>query len=140
MPARIETVMSSQPHTSAPMKAQATSMRKNTGLKWVGVAVASTLIASTCCVLPLVLVLAGITGAWMTTLTALKPITPIFTVIAVATLAWAGYLIFRPAKECPVSEDDACSGPQRFTKWVFFASALFIAVLLLFPIAAPLFY
>jgi mercuric ion transport protein len=91
-------------------------------------------------VLPLVLVLAGITGAWMTTLTALKPITPIFTAIALASLAWAGYLIFRPAKECAVPEDDVCNGPQRFTRWAFFVSALFIALLLLFPFAAPSFY
>ena len=121
------------------MNSPEASSRKTLGL--VGLAVASSLIASTCCVLPLALVLAGITGAWMTSLTALKPLTTMFTVIAVGTLVWAGCLIFRPANGRSIPEGAVCnSRTQRLTKWIFYVCALFIALLLLFPLAAPLFY
>ncbi|WP_165973870.1 mercuric transporter MerT family protein [Paucimonas lemoignei] len=107
----------------------------------IALAVVSTLIASTCCVLPLVLVLVGITGAWMVNLTALQPYTPIFTVMAIAALIWAGYLIFlKPAKACSTLDGAACGTTRRATKWIFWGCALFIAALLSFPLFAPYFY
>ena len=107
----------------------------------IALAVVSSLIASTCCVLPLVLVLAGITGAWMVNLTSLQPYTPAFTVIALGALAWAGYLVFlKPAKACAYPDGAACDTTRRFTRWIFLASALFIGALLSFPLIAPYFY
>ncbi len=114
--------------------------RKNLSLRLLGLAVVSTLVASTCCLLPLALVLVGITGAWMTTLTSLQPVTPIFIGIAVVTLGWAGYLVFRPVTECSASEAEACGKTRRSTRWIFLICASFIAALLLFPLFAPLFY
>jgi mercuric ion transport protein len=112
--------------------------RKKLGL--MALAVLSSIVASTCCLLPLVLVLAGITGAWMSSLRVLEPLTPLFNGIAVAALAWAGYLVFRPQKECAVAESEACVQSRRSTKWIFLVCALFIAALLVFPFIAPYFY
>lgn len=112
--------------------------RKKLGL--MAVAVVSSVVASTCCLLPLMLVLAGITGAWMTTLRFLEPVTPLFNGIAVAALSWAGYLVFRPQKECVVPESEACGKSQHSTKWIFLVCTLFIAALLIFPVIAPYFY
>lgn len=120
------------------MKPAGTS-RSHLSAGLLAVAVASTLIASSCCVLPLALVLIGITGAWMTTLTSLRPVTPFFTAIALLALAWAGTLIFRPTSSC-TTEDAACERTRPVTKRLFLACAAFTALLLLFPLAAPWFY
>lgn len=116
---------------------------KRLSLGLMGVAVLSSIAASTCCVLPLVLVLIGLTGAWMVHLAVLKPFVGVFTVIALIALAAAGYLVFRPQPEdanaCSVA-DGACDSNCRSTRKTFIVCALFIGLLLLFPFIAPLFY
>lgn len=123
---------------SVSLKPLDVSSRKKLGL--VALAVLSSIIASSCCVLPLVLVLMGITGAWMVNLTSLQPVTPLFIVIALGTLAWAGYLVFRPATACAYPENASCARTRRLTRLAFFGGAAFIALLLLFPFIAPYFY
>jgi len=111
--------------------------RKLGGL--IALAVLSSLLASTCCVLPLVLVLAGVTGAWIAQLQALKPVTPYAIALTVALLAWAGWLVFRPARACDRA-DASCVTTRPLIRRVWIAAALFIALLLGFPLIAPLFY
>jgi mercuric ion transport protein len=107
-------------------------------------AVAASLLASTCCVLPLVLVLVGVTGAWMVHLQALRPVTPYAIALTAAALAWAGWLLFRPARvdaaasACAV--DGACATTRPLMRRTFIACAVGIALLLGFPLIAPLFY
>lgn len=129
--------MRSPPVSMQPAE-EATQKRLSLGL--VAVAVASSVIASTCCVIPLVLVLLGITGAWMVHLTSLRPLTPLFVGVTLGALLWAGYLIFRPTVRCSYPEGAACDATRRVTKRIYLASAAFIALLLLFPFAAPYFY
>jgi mercuric ion transport protein len=105
----------------------------------IALAVAASLLASTCCVLPLVLVLVGVTGAWMAHLQAMKPLTPYAIGLTVAALAWAGWLLFRPARACAV-DDAACATSRPATRRLFICCAVFIALLLGFPLIAPLFY
>ncbi|HWU83992.1 MAG TPA: mercuric transport protein, partial [Rhodocyclaceae bacterium] len=74
----------------------------------------------------------------------LKPFVGLFTVVALVALGAAGYLVFRPAaagSACD-SADRACASDRvcRNTRRAFLGCALFIAALLLFPYAAPLFY
>jgi mercuric ion transport protein len=120
---------------AAPIKPGA---REHLGLRLMAVAVVSTILASTCCVLPLVLVLVGVTGAWMANLVALKPVTPLFVVVALAAIGWAGYLVLKPAPECDI--DSACETARPLTRRIFIGCALFVALLLSFPLFAPLFY
>jgi mercuric ion transport protein len=128
------------PHPSV-SPAAAEHARKNLSLGLVAVAVASSIIASTCCVVPLVLVLLGITGAWMVNLTSLQQVTPVFVVITLAAFGWAGYLVFQPVPECSSPEEGAvCNRNRRVMRRVYLASAVFIAGLLLFPLVAPYFY
>ena len=103
------------------------------------VAVTSSLLASTCCLFPLVLVLLGITGAWMVHLTVLKPWVPLLTLIAVVALLGSGYLLFRPLTSCTVGED-ACSDSRHIARRIYLVSGLFVSGLLLFPVVAPIFY
>lgn len=118
---------------------QSTS-RQRLGKRLMALAVLSSLLASTCCVLPLVLVLVGIGGAWMSHLVALKPVTPVFIALSVATLCWAGYLVFRPQAACAVEDGAACETTRPVMRRIFIGCALFIALLLLFPLIAPVFY
>ena len=53
--------------------------------------------AAVCCVVPLVLVFMGISGAWISTLTALDPLRPWFSAAAVVSLAVAFWMLYRPA-------------------------------------------
>ena len=111
--------------------------RKAGGL--LAFAVLASLLASTCCVLPLVLVLVGITGAWMVHLTALKPLTPYAIALTLGALGWAGWLLFRPAAACSL-DDQACATTRPAMRKLFLGCAVFIALLLGFPLIAPLFY
>jgi len=119
------------------------------------VAVTSSLLASTCCLFPLVLVLLGITGAWMVHLTVLKPWVPLLTVIALVALVGSGYLLFRPVTSCTVPDDvsnnvssavsgavsgDACVDSRRVAQRIYLVSGLLVSGLLLFPVVAPIFY
>lgn len=113
------------------------SERKLGGL--IALAVLSSLLASTCCVLPLALVLAGVTGAWIAHLQALKPLTPYAVALTLGALGWAGWLVFRPARACEL-EDASCARTRPLVRRVWIACALFIALLLGFPLIAPLFY
>lgn len=112
----------------------------NPGGRWMAIALVWTLLASTCCVLPLVLVLVGVTGAWMAGLAALKPVTPLFIALAVGSLAWAGYLVFRPQRACATADGVACATTRPAMRKLFVACAVFVAALLSFPLFAPLFY
>src|SRR5690242_3437290 len=112
---------------AASVKPAVPAPRERLGLRLAALAVVSTLLASTCCVLPLVLVLLGVGGAWMANLAALKPVTPLFVVLALGMIGWAGYLVFRPAALC---EDGACTVTRPATRRIFIGCALFVALLL----------
>ena len=96
--------------------------------------------ASICCVVPLVLVLLGISGAWIGNLTALEPYRPIFIGVALVALFFAWRRIFRPARAC--APDDACAVPQVRTayKVIFWIVTALVLIALVFPYLMPLFY
>jgi len=98
------------------------------------------ILASTCCLGPLVLVALGFSGAWIGNLTVLEPYRPIFIGAALVALYFAGRRIFRPAQACQPS--DVCAIPQvRATyKIIFWVVAALVLIALVFPYVLPLFY
>lgn len=97
------------------------------------------LLASACCVAPLLLVLVGVSGAWIGQLTKLEPYQPYFMVAAGVALALAGRRIWR----APACDDGrACAVPaaRRAQKTIFVVVALLLAVAFGFPFLAPIFY
>jgi len=98
------------------------------------------ILASVCCVGPLVLVLAGIGGAWVSTLVAFEPYRPIFLGAAVVALVFAWRRIFRPTVECAPGEVCAVPAVRRGQKIGFWLVALFVLAAAASPYAAPLFY
>lgn len=98
------------------------------------------ILASTCCLGPLVLLMLGFSGAWIGNLTALEPYRPYFVVAAVVALFFAYRQIFRPAVACKPGE--VCAIPQVRTtyKAIFGLVAVLILIAVSFPFVAPLFY
>ena len=98
------------------------------------------ILASTCCVGPLVLLTLGISGAWIANLTALEPYRPVFTGVALVALlmAWRG--IWRPQAVCAPSEVCASPKVKRTYKVLFGTVVLLVVIALGFPYAAPWFY
>jgi mercuric ion transport protein len=98
------------------------------------------ILASACCLGPLVLVSLGLGGAWIGNLTALEPFRPVFVGASLVALFFAYRRIFRPAAECKPGE--VCARPQakRAYKVMFGVVAILVAVALAFPYIAPRFY
>jgi mercuric ion transport protein len=99
--------------------------------------VISALGASTCCVLPLVLVSIGMGGAWVAQVRELERFYYVFIGIAIAAFAFAFYRLYlRPA---PCAPDASCAPPtQRRRQRVAFWTTLVLAkAMLFFPIYAP---
>lgn len=58
------------------------------------------ILASACCLGPLVLIALGFSGAWIGNLTVLEPYRPIFIGAALVALFFAWRRIYRPAQAC----------------------------------------
>src|SRR5215471_5689007 len=98
------------------------------------------ILASACCLGPLVLLALGVSGAWIGNLTALEPYRPVFIVAAAAALVVAGRRIWRPQSACAPGE--VCAAPQvrRVQKVLFGAVVALVLIALAFPYVAPWFY
>lgn len=98
------------------------------------------ILASACCVGPLVLVFMGLGGAWMSNLRLLEPYRPVFIAAAVVALFFAYRRIFRPVAECKAGEVCALPASRRTHKAMFWTVAALVGIALGFPYVAPLFY
>jgi mercuric ion transport protein len=98
------------------------------------------ILASTCCLGPLVLVALGFSGAWIGNLTALERYRPIFIGAALVALFFAWRSIFQPVHACKPGE--VCTLPRVRTayKFIFWVVAAVVVVALAFPYVLPLFY
>jgi len=98
------------------------------------------ILASTCCLGPLVLVTLGVSGAWIGNLTLLEPYRPFFIVIAVVALFFAWRSIYRPAQACKPGEVCALPPTRRLYKFLFWASPVLTLLALVYPYFAEYFY
>jgi mercuric ion transport protein len=96
--------------------------------------------ASLCCVGPLVLLALGVSGAWISSLTALEPYRPIFIGLTLLFLAGAFQRLYLARRVC--TPGSACGNPrtlkrQRLAFWVV---TVLVLGLIAVPWFAPLFY
>lgn len=98
------------------------------------------ILASTCCVGPLVLITLGFSGAWISNLTVLEPYRPIFISVAAVALFVAWWRIWQPAVTCAPGQ--VCAVPQikRTYKFLFGLVVALVMAALVFPYIAPWFY
>ena len=98
------------------------------------------LLTGACCVAPLVLVTAGLGGAWLANFQLLEPYRPLFIGIALAALGFAGWRIYRPAAECGPGEVCAVPRVRRGFRIGFWIVAVLLLTMLGFPYFAPLLF
>ncbi|MEJ6020769.1 mercuric transporter MerT family protein [Ramlibacter sp. PS4R-6] len=99
------------------------------------------LLASTCCVLPLIFAVVGVSGAWIGQLRRMEPYSYPLTALAAASLLVAGWRIWRSATpDAAQCEAEACVRSNAAARRWFWA----LAALTVLPIAlnqsAHLFY
>jgi mercuric ion transport protein len=98
------------------------------------------ILASTCCLGPLVLITLGFSGAWIGNLTVLEPYRPLFIGAALVALFFAWRRIYRPQQAC--QPGDVCAIPRvrGAYKLLFWIVSLLVVVAFGFPYVLPLFY
>ena len=119
---------------------QTERIRDKVGLRSLVAGGIAALLASTCCLGPLILITLGFSGAWISKLTVLEPYQPIFIGAALVALFFAGKRIWRPVAQCAPGE--VCALPRvRLGYQILFVGvcALLLAASL-FPLIAPWFY
>ncbi len=94
--------------------------------------------ASSCCVLPFLLFTLGISGAWISNLTALAPYQPLFVIAAVGLLAVGFVRVYRRPK-APCAEGSYCARPSssRIAKIGLWTAAVLVTIAAVFPYLAP---
>src|SRR5713226_1092340 len=114
--------------------------RQRTGSGALFVGGVAAILASTCCLGPLLLVALGLSGAWIGNLTLLEPYRPFFIGSALVALFFAGRRIFRPAQACQPGEVCAVPRARRMYKIVFGIVSALVLIALIYPYVARFFY
>lgn len=95
--------------------------------------------ASVCCVVPLVLLMMGIGGAWIASLTALEPLRPWFIAATVLFLGLAFRRLYFQQPVCEPGTTRSQSSVLKHQRLIFWVVALVLLALLSVPWLAPLF-
>ena len=98
------------------------------------------ILASTCCIGPLVLIVLGFSGAWISNLKVLEPYRLVFSGVVLVALFFAWKQIWRPATTCAPGEVWAVPQVKFIYRLLFGVVAVLVLIALGFPYIAPLFY
>ncbi len=111
------------------------SARINASRKGQVGAVLAAIAASICCVGPLVLIGLGISGAWVSNLTALQPFRPYLMVVTIAFLAYAFYSVYRKPKAEDCEPGSLCANPksEKMNKILLWLVTIIVLGLLAVP-------
>lgn len=93
-----------------------------------GGGVLAALAASSCCVLPLLLVLAGLSGAWVGALTRMAPYQPIFLMLAAGFIAGGFWSVHRRPQAVCDGRSCGTLRSRRVTKAALWLGTLILAV------------
>lgn len=118
-------------------RATAKSQTVVEGLTAIG-GIVGAIAASSCCVLPLLFVTLGVSGAWIGNLTALAPYQPYLIALTVAVLGYGFYSVYwRPRRAC---SDGTCERPlpNLAVKLGLWLGTILVVVALVFPRVALL--
>lgn len=98
------------------------------------------ILASACCIGPLLLVSIGLSGAWVANLQVLEPYKPMFLGVALLAMIFAYRRIYRAAAECKPGELCALPQTQFMYKMMFWIVIALMLIALTFPYFAHYFY
>jgi len=89
--------------------------------------------ASACCIGPLVLLMLGISGSWISNLTALEPYRPIFIGITLLFLGLAFRKLYLVPQSCAIESPCARPANLRKQRVLFWLVTAVIALMIAFP-------
>ncbi len=98
-------------------------------------------LASSCCIVPLLLVTLGVSGAWIGSLSALEPYKPWFAAVTMLFLGIGFWQVYwKPKQEC--EKGSYCASPKsdRVVKIALWSATLLVALALTIDYWAPIFY
>ena len=103
-----------------------------------GLGVIGAILASSCCILPFVFLMMGVSGAWISNLTALEPYKDYFAAVTLLFIGlgfWQVY--FKQKKEC---EEGYCATPKsdRVIKTILWVSTVLVVLALTVDFWAPI--
>jgi len=98
-------------------------------------AITAAVAASVCCIGPLLLVGLGISGAWISNLSAFEPYRPIFIILTFLFLGFAFYKVYRKPKIENCEPGSYCANPKKdkINKAVLWSITVLILGMLIFP-------
>lgn len=130
--------MDSAVRLDAPAKADSDGVSKAT----LAGGLIAAILASACCLGPLVLVVVGISGAWISNLTLLEPYRPVFIGVALVFMGLAWRRIYRVPAAAGCEPGTLCALPQtnRAYRVMFWVVLALVLLAVGFPHLAPLFY
>ena len=97
-------------------------------------------LASSCCIGPLVLITLGASGVWIGNLTALKAYQPLFVGLTVAFLGYGFWRVYGTSNQA--CDDESCATPRsdRIVKVTLWTATVLVIAALTTDLWAPLFY
>jgi mercuric ion transport protein len=112
-------------------------LQRGQGLMAVG-GLLGALVASSCCLLPLVLFGLGVSGAWIGNLTQLAPYQPFFIAATIACLGYGYWLVYRSKVAC--ADGEACARPlsNRLVQLGLIVATVLVIAAIGFDFLAPL--
>lgn len=99
---------------------------------------AAALLATTCCILPLVLVILGVGGAWVGNLTALAPYQPAFIAMSLGFVAFGFWRSRKDQVACQPGTLCAVPSFRRATQIMLWLASAIVAAALFVNFALPL--
>ncbi len=98
-------------------------------------------LASSCCIGPLVLLTLGVSGAWIGSLTAMKAYQPVFVAAAIAFLAFGFWQVNGKSRQTYAEGSDCASTTtDRVVKTALWIATGLVVIALTVDFWAPLFY
>ena len=103
--------------------------------------VVGAVLASSCCIGPLLLITLGASGAWIGNLTALKAYQPVFVPVTLAFLGFGFWQVYGKSKQS-CDDDSYCASPSsdRLIKVALWVATALVGMALSTDLWAPFFY
>ncbi len=96
--------------------------------------------AAVCCAGPLILLLLGISGAWISHLTVVEPARPFLITIALILFLKAGWSLYRPKARCEAGNSCSLPSRRRLYQIIFWLLAAVASLLITSPWLLVWFY
>lgn len=110
-----------------------TSTNNRTSITTVIAAALAAIGASLCCIGPLVLLVLGVGGTWISNLAALEPYRPVFVGITLVFLFLAFRKLYLVPRQCAPGDACAIPGTLRNQRIIFWVVSVLLIALLTFP-------